>query len=61
MLRNFCLTCLLLFSLVCVEGQTVLSGCVKDADTEEVLPYVNIVLYKNGKMLSGAISNEDGI
>lgn len=60
MLRNFCLACLLLFSFAYVEGQTVLSGCVIDADSEEVLPYVNIVLYKNGKMLSGAISNEDG-
>ena len=43
-----------------VEGQSALQGYVSDRETEEPIPFANIVIYKNGEMITGVTTDFDG-
>jgi hypothetical protein len=43
-----------------VEGQSALHGFVSERETGEPLPFANIIIYKNGEMISGGKTDLDG-
>lgn len=43
-----------------IEGQSALKGKVSDRETEEPIPFANIVVYKDGKMITGSTTDFDG-
>lgn len=59
-MRGIAITLLLGLCSFCCMGQTVFSGKVLDEKTGEVLPYVNVSLFKNGKVVGGTTTGEDG-
>lgn len=43
-----------------IDGQSALKGKVADQETEEPIPFANIVVYKEGKMITGSTTDFDG-
>jgi len=43
-----------------IDGQSALKGKVTDQETEEPIPFANIVVYKEGKMITGSTTDFDG-
>jgi hypothetical protein len=43
-----------------VDGQSALQGYVMDRETEEPIPFANIVIYQNGEMITGGTTDFDG-
>lgn len=43
-----------------VDGQSALRGIVSDGETEQPVSFANIVLYKNGEMITGCTTDFDG-
>ena len=43
-----------------IEGQSALKGKVTDKETEEPIPFANIVVYKDGEMITGSTTDFDG-
>lgn len=43
-----------------VDGQAALQGNVTDRETEEPIPFANIVIYKNGEIITGGTTDFDG-
>lgn len=51
----------LLFSSLCFSQENSVKGVIKDAETNEVIPFVNIIFKANDSdFLSGSMSNENG-
>jgi hypothetical protein len=51
----------LLFSSLCFSQENNIKGVIKDAETNEVIPFVNIIFKANDSdFLSGSMSNENG-
>lgn len=42
------------------EGQSTLQGFVSDKDTDDPIPYANIVVYNNGALVAGGTTDFDG-
>ncbi|RLD90154.1 MAG: hypothetical protein DRJ09_05095 [Bacteroidetes bacterium] len=43
-----------------IDGQSALKGIITDQETGEPIPFVNIIVYKEGKMIAGSTSDFDG-
>lgn len=43
-----------------IDGQSALKGKVTDKETEEPIPFANIVVYKDGEMITGSTTDFDG-
>jgi len=43
-----------------VDGQSALQGYVTDRESEEPIPFANIVIFKNGEMITGGTTDFDG-
>lgn len=44
-----------------IKGSGALRGVVKDASTEEPIPFANVIVEKNGKQVAGTTTDFDGI